>query len=110
MISVLRSIVRELVEEGLLFLKDTDKDIYQVISFEKQLKSVLLTVMKASKLGAVLDPSNKSISLDSIVSKLQSMHEFQYVKRMKIIECLKLLEDDGVCYVSGFNSYKLTGL
>ncbi|XP_027050080.1 CST complex subunit STN1-like isoform X1 [Pocillopora damicornis] len=103
---VIRHIIKDLEKDGLVYLKDSRRDLYQVISHEHNLGSAILKAM--SKIaGKLQEPSGFSISKWAIIDVLHSSNKFQHVTMKQVEESLdKLLQNSDV-YKQSENEYCL---
>lgn len=99
---IIRKIIKDIEKDGMVYLKDSRKDLYQVISHEHNLGSAILKAM-----GKISGPSGLSVSKWAIMDVLHSSHNFQHVRLKQVEESLdKLLENSDV-YKQSENDYCL---
>lgn len=99
---VIRHIIKDLEKDGLVYLKDSRRDLYQVISHEHNLGSAILKAM-----SKIAGPSGFSISKWAIIDVLHSSNKFQHVTMKQVEESLdKLLQNSDV-YKQSENEYCL---
>ncbi|RMX40895.1 hypothetical protein pdam_00012022 [Pocillopora damicornis] len=99
---VIRHIIKDLEKDGLVYLKDSRRDLYQVISHEHNLGSAILKAM-----SKIAEPSGFSISKWAIIDVLHSSNKFQHVTMKQVEESLdKLLQNSDV-YKQSENEYCL---
>lgn len=99
---IIRQIIKDFEKDGMVYLKDSRKDLYQVISHEHNLGSAILKAM-----GKISGPSGLSVSKWAIMDVLHSSRTFQHVTLKQVEESLdKLLQNSDV-YKQSENEYCL---
>lgn len=89
---VIRHAIKDLERDGLVYLKDTTTDLYEVISHEHNLGSAILKAMKK-----VSVQSGAPVSKWAIMDVLHSSHKFHFVTMHQVEGSLdKLLQNSFV--------------
>ncbi|ORX86640.1 hypothetical protein K493DRAFT_360097 [Basidiobolus meristosporus CBS 931.73] len=94
--------IKKLVKDGLLYVKDADADVYEVIHHEVNLgREVLHLIQHETR------KHQENVHESTIITKIRSIKAFQNVPREVLLDSLKRLVDSGDLFQPENREYKL---
>ncbi|RUS30247.1 hypothetical protein BC938DRAFT_479659 [Jimgerdemannia flammicorona] len=102
--SVFQHGIGSLVKEGLLIVKDVERDMYEVVRDELNLGPVLMRIIREATDNRILKPGG--VQLDYILDMLSITEPFHKIPRQVAMKTLRWLESNSDIYQIGLREYK----
>lgn len=99
---VIRQSVKDLERDGLVYFKDSRKDLYEIISHDHNLGAAILKAIKK-----ISEPSSSSVSKWAIMDVLHSSHKFHHVTLQQVEHSLDRLLQSSDVYRQSEHEYCL---